>query len=132
VTDKVSKRVLGAAGVLAILGMAGRLTGAAAHHGWSWAEDEQQELRGTIREVYVGQPHPTLRVDVPGEGLWLVELGNPNQTARAGFDGNSAKAGDMVMALGNRARDRGERRMKAVRLQVRERTYDIYPARIRS
>ncbi|MBI0539213.1 hypothetical protein D9599_27150 [Roseomonas sp. KE2513] len=112
--------------------MAGRLTGAAAHHGWSWAEDEQQELRGTIREVYVGQPHPTLRVDVPGDGLWLVELGNPNQTARAGFDGNSAKAGDTVQALGNRARDRSERRMKAVRLQVRERTYDIYPERIRS
>jgi hypothetical protein len=61
-----------------------------------------------------------------------VERGNPTQTARAGFDANSAKAGDMVLAIGNRARERGERRMKAVRLQVRERTYDIYPERIRS
>jgi hypothetical protein len=131
-TGKVSRRALGATGVTVVLAVSAGLTDAVAHHGWSWAEAEQQELRGTIREVYVGQPHPTLRVEVPGEGLWLVELGNPNQTARAGFDENSAKAGDAVLAIGNRARQRGERRMKAVRLQVRDRTYDIYPERIRS
>ncbi|WP_424140299.1 DUF6152 family protein [Roseomonas chloroacetimidivorans] len=129
---RTGRRELLGVGVLSALAAAASLTSAAAHHGWSWAEDEQQELRGTIREVYVGQPHPTLRVEVPGDGLWLVELGNPSQTARAGFDANSAKAGDMVLAIGNRARERGERRMKAVRLQVRERTYDIYPERIRS
>ncbi|WP_043839266.1 DUF6152 family protein [Muricoccus aerilatus] len=129
---RTGRRELLSVGVLSALAAAANFTTAAAHHGWSWAEDEQQELRGTIREVYVGQPHPTLRVEVPGEGLWLVELGNPSQTARAGFDANSARAGDMVLAIGNRARDRGERRMKAVRLQVRERTYDIYPERIRS
>lgn len=129
---RIGRRELLGVGVLSAFAAAAGLTSAAAHHGWSWAEDEQQELRGTIREVYVGQPHPTLRVEVPGEGLWLVELGNPSQTARAGFDANSAQAGDMVLAIGNRARERGERRMKAVRLQVRERTYDIYPERIRS
>ena len=131
-TGQVSKRALGAVSVFAVLAVAASLTGAAAHHGWSWAEAEQQELRGTVREVYVGQPNPTLRVEVPGDGLWLVELGNPNQTARAGFDENSARVGDAVLAIGNRARERGERRMKAVRLQVRDRTYDIYPERIRS
>ena len=129
---RVSRRALGAASITAALAAAAGLTEAVAHHGWSWAEAEQQELRGTIREVYVGHPHPTLRVEVPGEGLWLVELGNPNQTARAGFNENSARVGDAVLAIGNRARDRGERRMKAVRLQVRDQIYDIYPERIRS
>jgi hypothetical protein len=115
---------------LGVLAAAFGASGAAAHHGWSWAEDEQIELRGTIREVYVGQPHPALRVET-AEGLWTVELANPRQTANAGFSANSARAGDQVIAYGNRARNRGERRMKAVRVRVGDRTYDLYPERIR-
>ncbi|MBC4019079.1 DUF6152 family protein [Siccirubricoccus deserti] len=102
-----------------------------AHHGWSWAEDEQTELRGRIREIYIGYPHPTLRIET-GEGLWLVELGNPRQTERAGFTETSAAVGDQVLALGNRSRTREEKRLKAVRITVRARTYDIYPERIRT
>ena len=105
---------------------------AVAHHGWSWAEGEQMELRGVVREVYIGQPHPTLRVQTPDNEVWLVELGNPRQTARAGFTAASASAGTPIVAIGNRAREAGERRMKAVRLRIGERTYDIYPERIRS
>lgn len=103
--------------------------GAAAHHGWSWAEGDQTELRGTVREVYVGQPHPTLRVET-ADGVWLVELANPRQTEQAGFMAASAAPGDPVVAIGNRSRTAGERRMKAVRVTVRGRTYDIYPERI--
>lgn len=116
------------------LGLAATLlgaSGAAAHHGWSWAESDQTELRGTIREVYIGQPHPTLRVEA-ADGLWIVELGNPQQTQRSGFTAASAANGDTVVALGNRARAQNEKRMKAVRLTVRGRTYDIYPERIQS
>ena len=105
-------------------------TGAAAHHGWSWAEDEQTELRGTVREVYIGQPHPTLRVEA-ADGVWVVELANPRQTERSGFTAASARPGDPVVALGNRSRAGGERRMKAVRITVGDRTYDIYPERLR-
>jgi hypothetical protein len=114
----------------AMLLAAGFAQGALAHHGWSWAEGEQTELRGTVREVYIGQPHPTLRVTGPDNQLWTVELGNPRQTANAGFTAESAAAGDQVVALGNRAHAQGERRLKAVRITVRDRTYDIYPDRI--
>jgi hypothetical protein len=102
---------------------------AAAHHGFSWAEGELTTLRGTIREVYIGQPHPTLRVQAD-DGLWTVELSNPRQTARSGFSAQSASVGDQVVAIGNRSATQGERRMKAVRLTVRDRTYDIYPNRV--
>jgi hypothetical protein len=105
---------------------------AVAHHGWSWAEGEQMELRGVVREVYIGQPHPTLRVQTADNEVWLVELGNPRQTARAGFTAVSATAGTPVVAIGNRTREAGELRMKAVRLRIGERTYDIYPERIRA
>lgn len=106
-------------------------TGAAAHHGWSWAESEQMELRGTVREVFIGPPHPTLRVETADDGIWIVELGNPSQTQRAGFTEGSAQPGDSVTAIGNRARGSDEKRMKAVRLRTADRTYDIYPERIR-
>jgi hypothetical protein len=60
----------------------GASTAATAHHGWGRAEGEQEELRGTIREVYIGQPHPTLRVEAAaGGGSRIVELGNHRQTA---------------------------------------------------
>jgi len=122
----VTGRAIGAGLLAWLLGV----SGAAAHHGWSWAESEQQELRGTVREVYVGYPHPTLRVETPNEGIWIVELASPGQTARSGFTEASARAGDAVVALGNRSLTRGERRMKAVRITVGNRSYDIYPERI--
>ncbi|MGK9050339.1 DUF6152 family protein [Neorhizobium petrolearium] len=104
---------------------------AAAHHGWSWAEADQVELRGTIHSISFAPPHPTLEVRAEG-GVWRVELGNPNQTQRSGFVEGQAKVGDEIVATGNRSEDRNERRMKAVRIVVAGKTFDIYPERIRT
>lgn len=106
-------------------------TSASAHHGWSWAEGEQVELAGTIRRVTIAPPHPTLLVETPNDGVWTVELGNSTLTRRAGFVEGVASPGDRVIALGNRSQDRTERRLKAVRITVGERHFDIYPERIR-
>ena len=76
-----------------------------AHHGWSWTEDGFFELKGIIKEIYIGNPHATLDVDVEGE-IWRVELAPPSATIRAGFTEEVAKAGDEVTALGNRSRER--------------------------
>lgn len=122
-----TKRVLAAVGLSAALA-----TGAAAHHGWSWAEADQIELRGTIEKISMGGPHPTLDVATADDGLWRVELGNPRQTERSGFVEGVAKPGDQVTALGNRSQDPQEKRMKAVRITIGEKRYDIYPERIRT
>ena len=84
---------------------------ASAHHGWSWAEEEQSTLTGTI---------------------WLIDLGNPNQTERSGFTAASAKPGDAVVVLGNRDKDKSKMHMKAVRITVAGKQYDMYPERIRT
>lgn len=120
---------IGRRGALGLLGAAAVAKGAAAHHGWSWAEGDQGTLRGTVREVYIGPPHPTLRVEANGQS-WTVELGNPRQTERAGFTQDSVRPGQEVVALGNRSRDSSERRMKAVRVTVGDRRFDFYPERI--
>lgn len=103
---------------------------ALAHHGWSWAEAEQIELSGTVQRVEMAPPHPWLEVETEDDGIWRVELGNPRGTERAGFAEGSAQPGDRITAVGNRAQDRDEKRMKAVQLTVGDRTYDIYPERI--
>ena len=107
-------------------------TGATAHHGWSWAEAEQVELRGTIQQITMGWPHPALDVATADDGVWRVELGNPRQTERSGFVEGAARVGDRIVALGNRSQDRNEKRMKAVRITVGDKRYDIYPERIQS
>ena len=101
-----------------------------AHHGWSWAEDKQMELKGTIRKISMAPPHPTLMVAADDKVVWLVELGNPTLTARSGFTAKTAKPGDAIVVLGNRHKDKSKAHMKAVRITIAGRNYDIYPERI--
>jgi hypothetical protein len=100
-----------------------------AHHGWSWTQDGFFELTGTIVSIDLGNPHAMMDVDVNGE-VWRVELAPPGATARAGFEASSAAAGDEVTAIGNRSQDAAELRMKAVRITVRGKTFDVYPNRV--
>jgi hypothetical protein len=105
---------------------------AVAHHGWSWAVDEQTELQGTIQEISMAPPHPTLRVADSEGQIWQVDLGNPRQTANSGFTAQSAKTGDAVLVLGNRHKDETKKHMKAVRITIGGTNYDMYPERIRA
>jgi len=118
------------------LAMAGLIAGASlpalAHHGWSWAEDEQTELKGTIRAISMAPPHPSLQVAAADGVVWQIDLGNPNQTARSGFTATSAKPGDAIVVLGNRHKDKTKMQMKAVRITVGGKNYDMYPERIRT
>ncbi|MEI3850015.1 MULTISPECIES: DUF6152 family protein [Ensifer] len=116
------------AGIMTVL----LATSTYAHHGWSWAEADQIELKGTIRDISMAPPHPTLQVETEKDGLWRVELGNPRQTERSGFVEGVAKVGDQIVVLGNRSLDPNEKRMKAVRVTVAGKTFDIYPERIRT
>jgi hypothetical protein len=118
-------------GTLAGLVAAFIATAAAAHHGWSWAEDQQTEIRGTVRSVEISPPHPVLQVETAEGQTWRVELGNPNQTSRAGFIEGSARPGNQAVVRGHRSSDPGEKRIKAVRITVEGKAYDIYPERIR-
>ena len=54
----------------------------------------------------------------------------PSRTIAAGFTEEVAKVGDEVTAIGNRSVDQAEKRMKAVRIIVNGKTYDVYPDRV--
>jgi len=116
-------------GVIAGLAMVALAPLAAmAHHGWSWTQDGFFQLKGVIAEVYIGNPHATIDVDVDGS-IWRVELAPPSRTIAAGFTQEVARVGDEVTAIGNRSQDDGENRMKAVRLIINGQAYDVYPYR---
>lgn len=102
---------------------------ALAHHGWSWTEDAFTTLEGTVAAVDFGNPHDMLDLAVEG-AVWRVELAPPAATARAGFTEDSVKIGDAVTAVGNRSQDPNERRLKAVRITVGGKTFDVYPSRV--
>lgn len=115
---------------LVVLGSLGLFTTTAvAHHGWNWAEGEHSELTGTIEEISFAPPHPSLVVEVDGES-WQVDLGNPNETQRSGFEEGSAEVGDEITILGNRSLDESENLIKAVRITIDGENYDMYPERI--
>ena len=118
------------------LGVAGAVAAASlpalAHHGWNWAEDQQSELKGTVKSVSMAPPHPSLQVTGADGKQWLIDLANPNQTERSGFTAASAKAGDAITVLGNRSKDKSQLWMKAVRIIVAGKTYDLYPERIKT
>lgn len=116
--------------ILAALGVALALP-ALAHHGWSWAEGEQMTLQGKISKISMAPPHPMLMVDVQGK-TWQVDLGNPSQTERSGFRGDTARPGDAITAMGNRHLDKTKLHMKAVRITIAGKNYDMYPERIRT
>jgi hypothetical protein len=99
---------------------------AAAHHGWAWTEDTPFTLTGIIEDIYIGNPHCTLKVRAE-DGVWDVDLAPLSRSVRAGFDENAAKIGDEATLIGFRSRDHAQRHMKAARVIVNGKTYDVYP-----
>jgi hypothetical protein len=77
-------------------------------------------------------PHPTLMVKAEDGVIWRVELGNPSKTAQSGFTAETAKPGDAITVVGNRHRDKSRMQMKAVRIVIAGKNYDMYPERIRT
>lgn len=100
-----------------------------AHHGWNWAEADETVLQATITAISLAPPHPELTVSDAEGREWTIELGNPRRTQGAGFVEGTAKPGDTVTILGNRALD-GSAVMKAVRLTLNGTNHDFYPERI--
>jgi hypothetical protein len=103
---------------------------ALAHHGWDWADAQQVEMQGTVQKISMAPPHPSMHVKAADGSVWQIDLSNPGQTERSGYTGNSAKPGDAIVILGNKHKDKSKRVMKAVRITVGGKTYDLYPERI--
>lgn len=101
---------------------------AQAHHGWAWATGEEFEITGTITAVRLGNPHGEVTIDVDGEA-WVVEVGQPWRNDRAGLSKELLSDGREITVHGHRSAKEGERLVKAERIVIDGKSYELYPDR---
>lgn len=101
---------------------------AQAHHGWAWATGEEFEITGTVTSVRLGNPHGEVTIDVDGEA-WVVEVGQPWRNDRAGLSKELLSDGREITVHGHRSAKEGERLVKAERIVIDGKNYDLYPDR---
>lgn len=114
--------------VAAVFFHLGLIGTALAHHGWSWTTGNNIELVGIIKEVSLGMPHGTLKVDAEGD-VWTVEVGQPHRNERAGLKDGDLVEGVEITIIGEPSADIQDRLMKAERLSIDGTEYDLYPDR---
>ncbi len=102
--------------------------GVSAHHGWGWASDQEFVLTGKIVAVKLGNPHGEVTLDAEG-GKWLVEVGQPWRNERAGLTPGLLSVGRQVTVHGHRSAKQNERLMKAERMVIDGKSYNLYPDR---
>ena len=113
-----------AGGVLAMF-----VTLAAAHHGWSGANEEQFELTGVVAEpVSLSGPHATMKVRAEGQ-VWDITLAPGNRTAAAGLKEGVIPVGAQVTIHGHRSRDPKKYEVKTERVTWNGKTFNVYPDR---
>lgn len=101
---------------------------ATAHHGWRWAESGNFIISGTITDAKLGNPHGLLTLNVNGES-WTIEVGQPWRNERAGLTDALLTPGTDIEVTGHRSREATDRRVKAERVKIKGKTYDLYPNR---
>jgi hypothetical protein len=99
-----------------------------AHHGWGWATDEEFQLTGKITGTKLGNPHGEVTVEAQG-ATWVVEVGQPWRNDRAGLSASLLSAGRMITVHGHRSAKQGERLVKAERIVIDGKSYNLYPDR---
>ncbi len=102
--------------------------GALAHHGWGWATDEEFEITGKITNVKLGNPHGEVALDVKGE-KWMIEVGQPWRNESAGLTPEMLNVGRLITVHGHRSAKASERLVKAERVIIEGKSYNLYPDR---
>ena len=100
----------------------------AAHHGWGWVTSEEFRMTGTVKSVRHGNPHGVM-VLATASGDWTVEIGQPWRNQRAGLTAQLLRPGTRLVVHGHRSARKNERLMKAERVVIAGKSYNLYPDR---
>jgi hypothetical protein len=99
-----------------------------AHHGWAWSTSEEFTLTGTIVQAKLGNPHGEVTVETEG-ARWVIEVGQPWRNQRAGLTNALLNVGRVITVHGHRSAKPGERLVKAERVVIDGKSYNLYPDR---
>jgi hypothetical protein len=108
--------------------VAGFPAAALAHHGWGWATEEEFEITGRIVGVRLGNPHGEVTIAVEN-AKWLAEVGQPWRNERAGLTEKLLRVGQVITIHGHRSANPAQRRVKAERVVIDGKSYNLYPDR---
>jgi hypothetical protein len=97
-----------------------------AHHGWRWTKDGKFEITGIVAEAKLGNPHGVLKLNVEG-AVWTIEVGQPWRNRRAGLKDEMMAKGAEITIIGRRSAKESERVVKALRVRIKGKNYDLYP-----
>lgn len=122
----MKKRTFAAA--VLVMGFMAQSVSGLAHHGWSWTTGGNIQLTGIIKKASLGMPHGVLHVDAEGE-VWTVEVGQPWRNERAGLKPGDLAKGVEIKAVGEPSAEPSKKRMKAEKLYIGGREYNLYPGR---
>jgi hypothetical protein len=81
-----------------------------AHHGSSnYDMSKSVSVKGTVMDFAFINPHSAIYLEAKDDKgnpeKWLVEADSPNNLARAGWNRESIKPGEVVTIVGNRTKD---------------------------
>lgn len=100
---------------------------AAESRGWPGYEAETSQFDATITDLGLTSSHPSLQVRAHDGMNWTVELGNRRQAEAAGLTRTSAAPGDLVKITGHKASGFGDRRIRAIKLTIAGRSFELSP-----
>ena len=115
-------------GILALAAAAIAPQDILAHHGWGWATDEEFEITGKIIGLRLGNPHGEVTLELENES-WVVEVGQPWRNERAELTEEVLRVGQIMTVHGHRSARKGERLVKAERIVIEGKAYNLYPDR---
>ena len=124
----ISRRAL----LTTVLSVAAILFGAQTalgHHGWRWTKDGKFEITGIVASARLGNPHGVVKLNVEGK-IWTIEVGQPWRNKRAGLTDAMFAKGKEITIVGSRSAKASERVVKAVRVRIAGKNYDLYPERL--
>jgi len=98
------------------------------HHGWGWATDAEYEITGKIVDVRLGNPHGEVTLEVENQH-WVIEIGQPWRNERAGLTDDLLTRGRTITVYGHRSAKQDERLVKAERVVIDGRDFNLYPGR---
>ena len=94
---------------------------------WSEFKDKLSQIHARITDNYIDGSDPVLHVRSSDGRNWTIELANRSRNEAVGLTAAAAMPGDRISVTGRRTRHFGEYRIKALRLTIGNRTYDLYP-----
>lgn len=94
---------------------------------WAEYEEEVTRLEAAVTDINITGTDPALQVRAQDGVNWTVELADHARNREIGLEDAGAGPGDKVVIWGRQTIHFGETRIKAFRIAIEDRVFDLFP-----